>query len=250
MKKKSLGILILTLLGYFLIMLSIFFLYQGNNSTREEVKETKKELDIAKKKIEKLSNQLAEKNNLIRKENITVFPNSDEFNTMLGENIPLIEITDFDLSNKNRRNNKKREFHVYKFRVYIFNIGKNSLKDVIVSIKDIYNDPKTIKIKSNTIGDLKNGSIDVKNQQIGTYENFNINTLNLKSRRLVYASTMSKSYGFAEYTFNVIVEWKYGFYQIKVNIQELEGYLKYNYEYYDINDKPIDFKKLESSILK
>ena len=45
-------------------------------------------------------------------------------------------------------------------------------------------------------------------------ENFNINTLNLKSRRLVYATTMSKSYGSEDYTFNVIVEWKSGFYQI------------------------------------
>jgi len=247
MKNRSLGILILTLLGYFLIALSIFFLYHGNNTTREEIKETKKELDKAKKRIEKLSNLLAGKNNLSRKENVAFFPNSDEFNTMLGKNIPLIQITDSDLS---IRNNKKTEFHVYKFRFYIYNVGKSSLKDVIVSFKDIYNDPKKIKIKSNTIGNLKNGSIDVNNQQIGTYENFNINTLNLKSRRLVYASTMSKSYGSEEYTFNVIVEWKSGFYQIKVKIQELEGNLKYNYDYYDINGKLIDFNKLESSILK
>lgn len=250
MKNRSLGILILTLLGYFLIALSIFFLYQGNNSTREEVKETKKELDKAKKKIENLNNLLEGKNNFSRKANIAVFPNSDEFNTMLGKNIPLIEITDFDLSNKNRRNNKNREFHIYKFRFYIYNVGKSSLKDVIVSIKDIYNDPKNIKIKSNTIGNHKNGSIDVNSQQIGTYENFNINTLNLKSRRLVYATTMSKSYGSEDYTFNVIVEWKSGFYQIKIKIQELDGNLKYDYEYYDINGELIDFKKLESSILK
>jgi hypothetical protein len=61
---------------------------------------------------------------------------------------------------------------------------------------------------------------------------------------------MSKSYGFEEYTFNVIVEWKCGFYQIKVKIEELEGNLKYEYEYFDINGEPIDFKKLETSILK
>jgi len=168
---------------------------------------------------------------------------------MLGKNIPLIEITDLDLLHKNRSNSKE-ESHVYKFRFYIFNVGKNSLKDVIVSIKDIYNDPKKIKIKSKTIGNLKDSSIDVNDQQIGTYENFNINTLNLKSRRLVYATTMSTSFGFEEYTFNVIVEWKCGFYQIKVKIQELEGNLKYYYEYYDINGEPIDFKKLERSILK
>lgn len=249
MKNKSFGILVLSILGCFLILLSIFFLYFGMNSIREEVQVTKKELDKAKKKIEKLSNQLVEKNSLNQKADSIVFQNSDEFNTMLGKNIPLIEITDFDLLHKNRRNIRD-ESNVYKFRFYIFNVGKNSLKDVIVSIKDIYNDPKNIKIKSNTIGNHKNGSIDVNSQQIGTYENFNINTLNLKSRRLVYATTMSKSYGSEDYIFNVIVEWKSGFYQIKVKIQELEGEIKYNYEYYDINDKLIDFKKLESSILK
>jgi hypothetical protein len=249
MKNKSFWILILSLLGCFLILLSIFFLYQGINSNREEIQVTKNELNKAKKKIEKLSNLVAEKNGLSRKKDSVIFRNSDEFETMLGKNIPLIEITDLDLLHKNKRSNRD-ESHVYKFRFYIFNVGKNSLKDVIVSIKDIYNDPKKIKIKSKTIGNLKNSSIDVNDQQIGTYENFNIYTLNLKSRRLVYATTMSKSYGFEEYTFNVIVEWKSGFYQIKVNIQELDGNLKYDYEYYDINGEPIDFKKLKSSILK
>lgn len=249
MKNKSFGILILLLLGCFLILLSIFFLYQGINSNREEIQVTRNELNKAKKKIEKLSNLVAAKNSLRRKKDSVISRNSDEFETMLGKNIPLIEITDLDLLHKNKRKDSD-ESHVYKFRFYIFNVGKSSLKDVIVSIKDIYNDPKKIEIKSNTIGNLKNSSIDVNDQQIGTYENFNIYTLNLKSRRLVYATTMSKSYGFEEYTFNVIVEWKCGFYQIKVKIQELDGNLKYDYEYYDINGEPIDFKKLKSSILK
>jgi hypothetical protein len=249
MKNKSFGILILSLLGCFLILLSIFFLYQGINSNREEIQVTRNELNKAKKKIEKLSNLVEVKNSLRRKKDSVISRNSDEFETMLGKNIPLIEITDLDLLHKNKRKDSD-ESHVYKFRFYIFNVGKSSLKDVIVSIKDIYNDPKKIEIKSNTIGNLKNSSIDVNDQQIGTYENFNIYTLNLKSRRLVYATTMSKSYGFEEYTFNVIVEWKCGFYQIKVKIQELDGNLKYDYEYYDINGEPIDFKKLKSSILK
>jgi hypothetical protein len=224
-------------------------LYQGINSNREEIQVTRNELNKAKKKIEKLSNLVEVKNSLRRKKDSVISRNSDEFETMLGKNIPLIEITDLDLLHKNKRKDSD-ESHVYKFRFYIFNVGKSSLKDVIVSIKDIYNDPKKIEIKSNTIGNLKNSSIDVNDQQIGTYENFNIYTLNLKSRRLVYATTMSKSYGFEEYTFNVIVEWKCGFYQIKVKIQELDGNLKYDYEYYDINGEPIDFKKLKSSILK
>ncbi len=249
MKNKSFGILILSLLGCFLILLSIFFLYREINLNREEIQVTKNELDKAKKEIEKLSNQVAAKNSLNRNKDSVIFRNSDEFKTMLGKNIPLIEITDLDLLHKSKRNSRD-ESHVYKFRFYLFNVGKNSLKDVIVSIKDIYNDPKKIKIKSKTIGNLKNSSVDVNEQQIGTYENFNIYTLNLKSRRLVYATTMSKSYGSEEYAFDVIVEWKSGFYQIKVKIQELDGNLKYEYKYYDSNGEPIDFKKLKSSILK
>ncbi|WP_395633952.1 hypothetical protein [Flavobacterium sp.] len=249
MKNKSFGILILLLLGCFLILLSIFFLYQGINSNREEIQVTKNELNKAKKKIEKLSNLIAAKKSLSRNKDSVIARNSDEFKAMLGENVPLIEITDLDLLHKNKRSNRD-ESHVYKFRFYIFNVGKSSLKDVIVSIKDIYNDPKKIKIKSKTIGNLKNSSVDVNEQQIGTYENFNIYTLNLKSRRLVYATTMSKSYGSEEYAFDVIVEWKSGFYQINVKIQELDGNLKYEYKYYDSNGEPIDFKKLKSSILK
>ena len=230
-------------------MLSIFFLYQGINSNREEIQVTKNELNKAKKKIEKLSNLIAAKKSLSRNKDSVIARNSDEFKAMLGENVPLIEITDLDLLHKNKRSNRD-ESHVYKFRFYIFNVGKSSLKDVIVSIKDIYNDPKKIKIKSKTIGNLKNSSVDVNEQQIGTYENFNIYTLNLKSRRLVYATTMSKSYGSEEYAFDVIVEWKSGFYQINVKIQELDGNLKYEYKYYDSNGEPIDFKKLKSGILK
>jgi hypothetical protein len=249
MKNKSFGVLILLLLGCFLILLSIFFLYQSIKSNRDEIQATKNELNNAKEKIEKLSSLVAEKHSLGLKKDSVVFQNSDEFKTMLGKNIPIIEVTDLDLLHTSKRK-VSDESHVYKFRFYIFNVGNSSLKDVIVSIKDIYNDPKKIKIKSNTIGNLKNSSIDVNDQQIGTYENFNIYTLNLKSRRLVYATTMSKSYGFEDYTFNVIVEWKCGFYQIKIKIQELDGSLKYNYEYYDINGVPIDFNKLKSSMLK
>ncbi|MGL2962311.1 hypothetical protein ACSVH2_00655 [Flavobacterium sp. RSB2_4_14] len=250
MKNKSLGILILSLLGYFLIVLSIFFLYQGINSTREEVTETKKELEKAKKKIEKLSNELVEKKASPTKALSTVFPKSDQFAAMLGNNVPLIEITDLDLSNNNRKSKKSGKLLTYQFRFYIFNVGKNSLKDVIVSVKDIYNDPRKIEMKSRTIGNVEDESVAVNNLEIGTFENFNINTLNLKSRRLVYASTMTTAYGEDGYIFNVIVEWKCGFYQFQVKINKVNGKLNYFYEYFDINGKSIDFDKLKNGILK
>jgi hypothetical protein len=250
MKNKSLGILILTLLGYFLILLSIFFLYQGISSTRDEVAETKKELEKAKKKIESLNNQIVQKKNLPIKATSGVFPKSDEFAAMLGKNIPLIEITDLDLSNKKRKSKKSGKLLTYQFRFYLFNVGKNSLKDVIVSVKDIYNDPRKIEMKSRTIGNVEDESVATNDLEIGTFENFNINTLNLKSRRLVYASTMTTEYGADGYIFNVIVEWKCGFYQIQVKINKVNGKLNYVYEYFDINGKPIDFDKLKNGIVK
>ena len=35
---------------------------------------------------------------------------------------------------------------------------------------------------------------------------------------------------------------------MKVTIEEIDGKLKYKYEYFDVKGNPIDFKALESSI--
>ena len=90
----------------------------------------------------------------------------------------------------------------------------------------------------------------MKSQEIGTYENFEINTLNLKSRRLIYATTLPSSFGVAEYSFHIIVEWKGGFYQQEVKIEEYDGKLKYINTYYDVSGKELDFSTLEKSIIK
>jgi hypothetical protein len=252
MKNKTLMItLLLALLGSFLIVLSIFYLYQNGKSNDEQILQTKRELEAANEKLENLKNELDFKN-AIEKDTINQIINSAQSNiksnSLMGQNIPLVEITDLDISDDDRKN--KKDNYVHQLRFYIYNIGKNSLKDVIVSIKDIYNDPKDIKKRSRVIGHHDGSGADVKSQEIGTYENFEINTLNLKSRRLIYASTLPNSFGVAQYTFHVIVEWKGGFYQMQVTIDEFEGNLKYKYEYYDVKGKLLDFETLERSISK
>ena len=90
------------------------------------------------------------------------------------------------------------------------------------------------------IGNSDDPTID--NSEIGTYENFEINTLPLMTRRLAYSSTLPNSFGVGDYEYHLIVEWNQGFYQMHVIIEEIEGKLKYSYEYFDVNGKPIDMK--------
>lgn len=241
--------ILLALLGCFFIVLSIVYFYKGNNLIKGKSSEAEIELAKAKKEIEKLNSLLNGKDTL--KNGAVLSSNSvSSYQTMLGNNLPLIEITDLDLSDESNSKKSDKNTYIHQLRFYVFNIGKNSLKDVIISIKDIYNDPKDIKKRSRTIGHHDDEGIDSDKQGIGTYENFEINTLNLKSRRLVYASTLPSSFGVAEYTFNVVVEWKGGFYQMEIRIEEFDGKLKYHYQYFDVNGNPINFENLENGIKK
>jgi hypothetical protein len=241
--------ILLALLGCFFIVLSIVYFYKGNNLIKGKSSEAEIELAKAKKEIEKLNSLLNGKDTM--KNGAVLSSNSvSSYQTMLGNNLPLIEITDLDLSDENNGKKSDKNTYIHQLRFYVFNVGKNSLKDVIISIKDIYNDPKDIKKRSRTIGHHDDEGIDSDKQGIGTYENFEINTLNLKSRRLVYASTLPSSFGVAEYTFNVVVEWKGGFYQMEIRIEEFDGKLKYHYQYFDVNGNPINFENLENGIKK
>jgi hypothetical protein len=61
---------------------------------------------------------------------------------------------------------------------------------------------------------------------------------------------MPSSFGVAEYSFNLVVEWKGGFYQMDIRIEEFDGKLKYHFQYLDVNGNPINFEKLEQGIKK
>lgn len=236
-----------------LVVLTIFFLYLFNKNSNGKRVKMEVELSMLKIEIENLT-KVIEEQKLMQTDVISSSENYASFESMIGHNLPLIEITDLELSDeKNVEDNKSavnNSTYVHQLRFYVFNVGKNSLHDVIISIKDIYNDPRDIKKRSRTIGHHDEESLDLKEYGIGTFENFDINTLNLKSRRLVYSSTLPNSFGVAEYSFNIVVEWKEGFYQLDIRIEEFDGKLKYFYQYFDINGNPMNFELLENNILK
>jgi hypothetical protein len=104
---------------------------------------------------------------------------------------------------------------------------------VIFSIKDIYNESpeKTKKRTNNTIYGSNFDSEDIEVTIIL------VNTLNLKSKRLLYVSNLPSSFGLPIITL-IIVEWSKGFYQMHVDIEELNGKTKNTVtNFFDINVK-------------
>ncbi|HRA72115.1 MAG TPA: hypothetical protein PLB11_04745, partial [Flavobacterium sp.] len=144
MKKKSgMLILILALLGCVLIGFSIYFLYEGSFIAGENNEEAAKELEGVSKKVENLSQELR----LMTKSNGEEKNNSiGAFSKLASNNIPIVQITSVDLGEDVgvEGNDKKtnRLTYSHEIRFFILNIGKSALKEVIFSIKDIYNEPK------------------------------------------------------------------------------------------------------------
>lgn len=251
MKKKALMVtVIMTLLGFLLLGVSVVFLYQGNINANSRASKTKKELDLAKKNIELLNLEVIKKISVIDSQ----LNNQGQLGAskFLDHNFPVVEITDTDLGKSDEDQTvdaKGKKVHKlmysHQLRFYVFNVGKSSLQDVMFSIKDVYTDPKDIKKKSKVVGNSDDK--DINNSEIGTYENFELNTIPLKTRRLVYSSTLPNSFGVGDYEFHIIVEWDQGFYQMHVTIEEIDGKLKYNYEYFDVNGKPLDMKQFNNN---
>lgn len=50
------------------------------------------------------------------------------------------------------------------------------------------------------------------NEDVGAYNGIEVNSLNLKSKKLVYVSNLLTSFGVGDYCFDIIVEWNNGFY--------------------------------------
>ena len=68
------------------------------------------------------------------------------------------------------------------------NTGKSALKEVIFSIKDVYNDPKEKRKTKKTKGELDITGRPIDNEEIGSYDNIEINTLSLKTKRMIYSA--------------------------------------------------------------
>jgi len=243
---------VLAFFGFVLLAFSVYLLYKNTSSSVSSDKQ--KELDEAIKQIEVLNAEIVQKDRFVEEAEQKIKSlKSDSFSQSVGQNLPLIEIVDHDLSDGSSSAEDGKKVHKlmyhHQLRFYLLNIGKNSLKDVIFSIKDDYNDNKEKKKKSKASAtNVDYMGKKVNNDELGTYENIEVNTLNLKSKKLIYTSNLPGSFGVGDFEYHIIVEWSQGFYQMKIKIDELNGKLSYRYEFFDVDGNPIDFKSLESKI--
>lgn len=241
----------LAFLGFILLALSVYLLYKNNNNSLSADKE--KQLEQAVKEIEVLQAEIVQKDRLVDQvEHKIKILESDTSVMTVGQNLPIIEIVDNDLSDGfSSEDGMKRVLRLmyhHQLKFSLLNAGKSSLKDVIFSIKDDYSSGKEKNKKSKAVASIDYLGKKVNNDEIGTYQNFEIHTLNLKSKKLLYTSNLPGSFGTGNYVYYIIVEWSQGFYQMILKIEELDGKLKYNYEFFDVNGRAIDFNNLEKSI--
>lgn len=256
MKKNSTMItLILALfVGCALIIGSIYSLYSGKTDVLiEEVTDLNKtEIDITNQKVAILQNEVDETKEKFEATETKVSKlKTESYIEIIDQNLPIVEISDSDIGEKIELNDDNKKVHKlmynHQIKFNIVNVGKFSLKEVIFSVKDIYNEnrDKKYKKKSNQYNYMGQ---TFDSEDVGAYNNIEINTLNLKTKKLVYVSNLPSSFGIGDYYYDVIVEWSKGFYQMHVDIEELNGKLKYRYKFYDINGKELDLKTLEKNL--
>ena len=133
-----------------------------------------------------------------------------------------------------------------------FNLGllKSKAPEITKHVHGVFVEIKGKEKKKKSKADASINYLGKKidDNEMGEYENFEIPTLNLKSKKLLYTSNLPSSFGVGDYEYHLVVEWSQGFYQMFIKIEEIEGKLKYTYEFFDVNGKTIDFNNLEKSI--
>ena len=251
MKGKKLMItLVLGIFGFVLLALSGFLLYKNNSNSLSAEKQ--KQLDEAIKQIEVLNAEIVEKDKYVDEAEQKLKSHKfDAFTLAPGQNIPIIEIVDNDLSERSTEEGDKKVHKLmyhHQLRFSLVNAGKSALKDVIFSIKDDYNKGKEKKKKVKAVASVDYLGKKVNDEEMDEYENIEVNTLNLKSKKLLYTSNLPASFGLGDYEYHLVVEWSQGFYQMYIKIEEVDGKLKYTYEFFDVNGNTIDFNNLENSI--
>ncbi|WP_333599207.1 hypothetical protein [Flavobacterium sp.] len=242
---------LLAIFGFVLLALSVYLLTKNNSNTITADKQ--KQLDEAIKQIEVLHAEILEKDKIVSEnEQKLKSLKSESMSHAMGQNMPIIEIVDNDLSEGTPSEEGPKKVHKlmyhHQIRFFLLNAGKNSLKDVIFSVKDDYNRNKDKKKKATATANVDYTGKKVDSDELGVYENIEVNTLNLKSKKLIYTSNLPGSFGVGDYEYHLIIEWSQGFYQMLVKIEEIDGKLKYNYEFFDVDGKPIDFKSMETSM--
>lgn len=249
--KKLMVTVVLAIFGFILLALSGFLLYRNNSNSLSTEKQ--KQLDDAIKQIEVLNAEIVEKDKFVDEaEQKLKNVKFDTYSLSPGQNIPIIEIIDNDLSEGSTNEGGDKKVHKlmyhHQIRFSLVNAGKSSFKDVIFSIKDDYNTGKEKKKKTKAVANVDYLGKKVDNDEMGQYENIEVNTLNLKSKKLLYTSNLPASFGVGDYEYHLIVEWSQGFYQMYIKIEEIDGKLKYTYEFFDVDGNTIDFNNLENSI--
>ena len=238
--------------GCTLIIGSVIAIYREKTDILDtDTDAVKTEVAIAKEKVAVLENEINEsKEKEMAAESKIAKLKSESYIEIIDQNLPIVEIADSDIGEKIEITNDNKKVHKlmynHQIKFNLVNVGNYSLKEVIFSVKDIYNEnrDKKSKKKSNQYNYMGQ---TFDSEDVGAYNNIEINTLNLKTKKLVYVSNLPSSFGVGDYYFDVIVEWSKGFYQMHVDIEELNGKLKYRYKFYDINGKELNLKSLEKN---
>ena len=248
--KKLMMTAVLAFFGLVLLAFSVYSLYTNTSSSISANKQ--KELDEAIKQIEVLNAEIVQKDKIVEETEQKIKSLKSASMTQVGQNMPIIEIVDNDLSEETAHEKGDKKVHKlmyhHQIRFFLLNAGKSSLKDVIFSVKDDYNSEKGKKKKPSAVANVDYTGKKVDSEELGVYENIEVNTLNLKSKKLIYTSNLPGSFGVGDYEYHLIVEWSQGFYQMTVKVEELNGKLKYNYEFFDVDGAPIDFKSFQNKI--
>lgn len=247
--KKLMMTAVLAIIGFVLLAVSGYLLYRNNTGSGDK----QKQLDEAIKQIEVLNAEIVEKDKYVDEaESKLKNMKFDTYTLSPGQNIPIIEIVDNDLGEgaTNEGGDKKvhKLMYHHQIRFSLVNAGKSSFKDLIFSIKDDYNKGNEKKKMAKATASVDYLGKKVDNTEMGQYENIEVNTLNLKSKKLLYTSNLPASFGVGDYEYHLIVEWSQGFYQMYIKIEEVDGKLKYTYEFFDVDGHTIDFNNLEKSI--
>lgn len=237
--------------GCALIIGSVYSLFREKSDAVVDSELNKTEIEVTNQKLSILENQVNEANEKLDVSETKISKlKSESYVEIIDQNLPIVEISDTDLAEKEEYNDDNKKVHRlmynHQIKFNLVNVGRYSLKEVIFSVKDIYNEnkDKNNKKKSNQYNYM--GQV-FDSEDVGAYNNIEINTLNLKTKKLVYVSNLPSSFGVGDYYFDVIVEWSKGFYQMHIDIEEVNGKLKYRYKFYDISGKELDLKSLEKS---
>ncbi len=202
--------LILAFIGFALITGALFSLYRSSTEAISIEEKSETEIDIANKKIDVLSDEIQETKDQFVDTDYKDESKPEVMTQIAGQNIPIIEIKDIDLGESSDladdepRKKGQRITYIHQLKFSLVNVGKFSLKDVIFSVKDIYNYPKEGKGKKKAKEYSYMGRT-FDNEDVGAYNNIEVNTLNLKSKKLVYVSNLPTSFGVGDYYFDIIV---------------------------------------------